>query len=103
MHAFLLTLISFIDFSGIVEAVRKVGHIVKQVLSESGYTPSGEVTFDTNRSKPMYNTNEFGYAYQIAKVRPIEIKPKAYSSGTTESVLGSFGTHTVRPDMIGCT
>ncbi|KAF7342514.1 hypothetical protein MVEN_01841500 [Mycena venus] len=49
------------DVKKLYEFFKTVVQVVVAVLSESGYTPSGEVTFDTNSSLiPLQNTSDFG-------------------------------------------
>ncbi|KAF7366201.1 hypothetical protein MVEN_00497200 [Mycena venus] len=54
-----------LDVTRIYKIFENVIEAAKAILSEKGYTPGGEVTFDTNVSHPMDNTDEFGYAYKV--------------------------------------
>ncbi|KAJ7502685.1 hypothetical protein B0H11DRAFT_1989648 [Mycena galericulata] len=79
------------DIAAIYEFFKTVVTIVAAILSEKGYTPSGEVTFDTNVSHPMTNTDAFGYAYYLASTGPIEYTPK----GSDHSVSGELTAYCV--------
>lgn len=75
------------DIVGAYKLLKAVITIVAAVLSERGYTPSGEVTFDTNISLPMKHTEDFGYAYFLAGTGPLS--GAEYSKGD-HSVAGNL-------------
>ncbi|KAF7345240.1 hypothetical protein MSAN_01900600 [Mycena sanguinolenta] len=83
-------LVSF-DISVFFKFFKKAATIVAVILSEKGYTPSGEVTFDTNASFPMQNTDDFGYAYLLAESGQIEYTPK----GSSKTVTGNLTAYCV--------
>ena len=57
-----------------------VSKVFVAVLSDKGYTPSGQVNFDTNTSiLPLDNTPDFGWAYPI------------FSLDATEKSTGTHG------------
>ncbi|KAF7356145.1 Apple protein [Mycena venus] len=75
-----------LDVEKLYKFFEAVVQVVVAVLSEDGYTPSGEVTFDTNNSLiPLQNTADFGWAYPLASLHPTEV-----ATGSTTSVLGTI-------------
>ncbi|KAJ7186401.1 hypothetical protein C8R46DRAFT_274686 [Mycena filopes] len=81
-----------LDIKAIYKFFSAAVKIIVAILSEKGYTPSGEVTWDTNVTKPMELTEEFGYAYNLLTIHPTE-----QSSEDGKSVLGSL-----RLACVGC-
>ncbi|KAJ7092969.1 hypothetical protein B0H15DRAFT_972734 [Mycena belliarum] len=59
------------DIVAVYKLLKAAITIVAALLSESGYTPSGEVAFDTNITLPMEQTQDFGYAYFVAGTGPL--------------------------------
>ncbi|KAF7335094.1 hypothetical protein MVEN_02260000 [Mycena venus] len=56
----------FFDLFNQFKAGVEVAKVLTQVLSEAGYTPSGDITFDTNTSLvPLKNIPDFGWSYPI--------------------------------------
>ncbi|KAJ7092976.1 hypothetical protein B0H15DRAFT_833140, partial [Mycena belliarum] len=84
-----LVILNIVSVYKLLEAVIT---IVAAVLSERGYTPSGEVTFDTNITLPMKNTEDFGYAYYLAGTGPLS--GVGYSKGD-HSVSGNLTAYCV--------
>ncbi|KAF7342519.1 Apple protein [Mycena venus] len=78
------------DVKKLYEFFKTVIQVVVAIISESGYTPSGEVTFDTNSSLiPLQNTSDFGWAYPLLNIAPIEHTSKN-SKKSVEGTLSVF-------------
>ncbi|KAK7038715.1 hypothetical protein VNI00_010599 [Paramarasmius palmivorus] len=67
----------------IVEFFQTVAMTVAQILSERGWNPAGTFTFDTNVTKPMETTDEFGSAYKVYTWEDTKEGIKTHSGNAT--------------------
>lgn len=73
-----------------------IGQKIDDLLAKFAYTPSGEVTFDTNKTLfPLTNTPEFGWSYPLVDIPTIKYTGQhpgsdGKPSDKKDSIAGSF-------------